>query len=123
MSKITYVPINSETCEYLAQGQDFDNHADAYIASLTNGEAVLARDGDGYMRAAKDGQPIYTGGSFDKNDQAAKDEVVREIARQLNIHEYRFTTLKVQRDDEGKIVAIDGSSDVDLIAYWNKRIG
>lgn len=41
----------------------------------------LECDEDGYMRAVENGKQIYTGGSFNKNDQAAKDKVVREISR------------------------------------------
>lgn len=123
MSKITYIPINSETSEYCALGRDFDNHADAYIAALTDGKGVLERDADGYMRAVENGKQIYTGGSFNKNDQMAKDEVVREIGRNLNTSDYRYTTLKVERDDEGNIVKIDDEDGAELIAYWNCRIG
>lgn len=122
-NKITYVPINGETAEYLAGGRDYGNHADAYIAALTDGNGALERDGDGYMRAVEDGKQIYTGGSFNKDDQAAKDEVVREIGRNLNTRDYCCTTLKVQRTADGKIVKIDDSDDADLIAYWSARIG
>lgn len=121
-NKITYVPINSETAEYCADGRDFDNHADAYIAALTDGNGCFERDGNGYMRAVENGKPIYIGGSFNKDDLAAKDEVVREIARNLNMSDYRFTTLKVERDAEGKIIKIGDSGDAELIAYWNRRI-
>lgn len=120
--KTTYVPINSETAEYCAGGRDFDNHADAYIAALTDGNGSFERDANGYMRAVENGKQIYTGGSFNKDDLAAKDEVVREIARSLHMSDYRFTTLKVERDTAGKIVKIDGSGDAELIAYWNRRI-
>lgn len=123
MSKVTYVPINGETGEYVANGRDFDNHADAYIAALTDGAGKFERDEDGYLRAVENGKQIYQGGSFNKDEQAAKDAVVREIARQLSIREYRFTTLKVERSDNGKIVKIDDEDSADLIAYWNGRIG
>lgn len=121
-NQITYVGINGETSEYRARGRDFDNHADAYIAALTDGEGTLERDNDGYMRAVENGKQIYTGGSFNKDDQAAKDEVVNEIARYLNVSEYRYTTLKVERDAGGKIIKIDDSDDAELLAYWNRRI-
>jgi len=123
MNTITFVPINGEAAEYCARGQEFDNHADAYIAALTDGAGILARDADGYMRAVESGKQIYTGGSFNKDDQAAKDEVIAEIGRSLKLSEYRYTTLKVERGDDGKIVKIDDSDEPDLIAYWAARIG
>lgn len=122
-NKITYVPINGETAEYRGRGQEFATHADAFIAALTDGEGALERDADGYMRAVENGKQIYTGGSFNQDDQAAKDEVVREIGRNLNTSDYRYTTLKIERDANGKIVKIDDSDDAELIAYWNRRIG
>lgn len=123
MTATTFLPINAETGEYCARGHEFDNHADAYIAALTDGEGVLERDGDGYMRALENGKQIYTGGSFNKDDQVAKDEVVREIGRNLNTHDYRYTTLKIERDDGGSVVRIDDDDSSDLIAYWNRRVG
>lgn len=123
MSKIAYVPINGQTAEYCASGHDFDTHADAYIAALTDGNGKFERDGNGYMRAVENGKQIYTGGSFNKDDQAAKDEVVKEIGRNLTRSDYGYSTLKVERDDSGKIVKIDDSDDAELIAYWNPRIG
>lgn len=123
MSTIAYIPINSETGDYRALGHEFDNHADAYVTALTDGTGSLERDEDGYMRAVENGKQIYTGGSFNKDDQTAKDEVVREIGRNLNTGDYRYSTLKVERDDAGKIVKIDDQDDPELIAYWNRRIG
>lgn len=120
---VTYVPINGATHEYRAHGRDFDCHADAFIAALTDGEGVLERDGDGCMRLAVNGRQSRPGGSFNTNDQEAKEEVVREIARTLQSHEYGYTALKVERDGEGNIVKIDGLDTPDLIAYWNRRIG
>lgn len=122
-TKITYIPIDSQNCEFRAQGRDFDNHADAYIAALTDGEGLLDRDSDGRMRATVNGKVIYSGGSFVNNDQEAKNEVVREIARDLRLSEYRYTTLKVERDGEGNIIKIDDVDRPDLIAYWNPRLG
>jgi hypothetical protein len=123
MSVITYLPINSETGNYCALGREFDNHADAYVAALTDGAGTLERDSDGYMRAVENGKPIYCGGSFSKDDQAAKDEVVRDIGRNLNTSDYRYTTLKVERDGAGVIVRIDDSDAAELITYWGRRIG
>lgn len=123
MSTITYIPINAETANFRALGHEFDNHADAYIAALTDGTGLLKRDEDGYMRAVENGKQIYTGGSFNKDNQAAKDEVVREIGRNLNTADYRYTVLKVERDDAGKIVKIDDQDDPELLDYWNKRVG
>jgi len=123
MSNITYIPINSETSEFCALGRDFDNHADAYIAALTDGKGVLERDADGYMRAVENGKQIYTGGSFNKDDHLAKYEVMREIGRNLNTSDCRYTTLKVERDDEGNIVKIDDEHSAEAIAYWSGRIG
>ena len=121
-TKITYLGINSETSECLASGREFDNHADAYVAALTDGEGALERDAEGYMRVVENGKQIYTGGGFNPDDRAAKEDVVRQVARNLNVSEYRFTTLKVERDAEGKIIKIDDSGDAELIAYWNRRI-
>ena len=123
METITYVPINGETSEHRANGQEFSNHADAYIAALTDGAGCLERDEDGYMRAVENGKHIYQGGSFNEDDQAAKDEVVSSIGRSLNTTDYRYTTLKVERDATGKIIKIDDQDDPDLIAYWTRRIG
>lgn len=120
---IVYVAIDGETSEFRGCGRDFANQADAYIAALTDGAGILERDAGGYMRVVENGKQLYSFGSFNQNDQAAKDEVVFRIGRHIKNSDCRYATLKVERDGHGKIVKIDDSDDAALIANWNSRIG
>lgn len=122
MSTITYIPIDADSGDIRARGHQFRTHADAYIASLTDGAGTLERDIDGYMRAVEDGKQIYMGGSFHSDDGTAKDQVVLEIGRHLNTGDFRYTVLKIERDASKKIVKIDDQEDPEQIDYWARRI-
>lgn len=119
----SYFAVNIETANVMANGFEYGNEADAWLAALTDGAGNFQRDERGHMCAMENGRQIYSGSSFKRDDQAAKDEAIKQIACNLSLHEFRFQALKVDWSDEGKIVAIDGDADFDLISFWAARIG
>jgi len=122
MTTITYIPVNIETGNVQAGGQQFDNENDAWIASLTDGQGRLERDNNGYMRAVENGKQVFTGGSFAADDQAAKAETMANLGRELPATYSRYSTLKVERNAAGEIVSVDDDADPELIEYWKERI-
>lgn len=121
---VTYLPINPETSNIYANGREYDNYPDAYIAALTDGRGTLERDDKGYMRAVEDGKWIYSGGSYKADDMAAKTAVVEQIARNdIGTREYaRYGVLRIERDANANIVSIDDETDPQMLKYWGERI-
>ena len=120
MRKITYIPVNSETGNFRGLGHEYDSHADAMLAALTDGEGKFERN-DGYMIVVVAGRQVYCAGSFLASDKEAKDDVIRQICRSLPVKDWRFTTLKIEREN-GVIVKIDDDDDPGLLAYWEDRL-
>jgi hypothetical protein len=123
MATISYLPVDRETDEMRANGKEFPDHADAYIAALTDGVGTLERDGNGIMHVVENERLLFAEGSANPDDQTAKNDVICQIVRHLWRSEFRYSTLKVERDEEGNIVKIDDLDEARLLSHWKRRIG
>jgi len=103
MTKNIYLACDvQEAC--LVTSEEYDNYADAFIAAITDGKGSLERDSDGYMRAVKNGKPIYQTGSWKQDDEKAKAEVARGISGEIN--DARYTAITIHLDDNGYLTTV-----------------
>lgn len=105
----------------LVTRQEFDNWADAYLASISDGRACFERDEDGYMRPVEYGRDVYSGGSFKSDDTQAKIEAGRSLRGHMSNYRedarYGFIEIRVDADGFLETDPEDDNSLYDAITY------
>jgi hypothetical protein len=118
-----YFAVDTDTDTYVVP-HAFDTEADAYLAAISNGEAVFKRDAGGYMRAEIKGRQVYSEGSYKEDDEVAKADALPHLYRHMADYggSARYLALCAEYDDAGNIVSVNGYTVPDILAYWRQRV-
>lgn len=96
----------------LVTSKEFAHWADALLAAVTDGRAEFKRDSDDYLAAYEGEKRIYSCGAFGSDD-AAKNTVGRELARE--VQSGRYTWIKIAVDADSFLVCGGGDDENELL--------